>query len=194
MSRAATTIRRIALTAAISLAAMTGVGPVPGAFACQEGQLANEAGAAFLKAARSASPKDFASALSAHTDMQKITLFALGKYRSQLPPARQSQLVKLTTRYVSTTLADFALKFRGSAIKTIECKPGQVISRLEFLNKPAKRVLWRFNGSKVVDVNVQNVWLAQLLRDNYASIIQKGGGKIDALFAHLGAREKEPQG
>lgn len=187
MSRTATTLRRIALTAALSLAVMTGVAPVTDAFACQEGQLANEAGAAFLKAARSASPNDFASALSAHTDMQKITLFALGKYRSQLPPERQSQLVKLTTRYVSTTLADFALKFRGSAIKTIECKPGQVISRLEFLNKPAKRVQWRFSGGKVTDVNVQNVWLAQLLRDNYTSIIQKGGGRIEALFAHLGA-------
>jgi hypothetical protein len=30
--------------------------------------------------------------------------------------------------------------------------------------------------------------LGQLLRDNYASVIQRGGGSIDALFHHLGAR------
>lgn len=154
--------------------------------ACQEASVADSAGAAFLSAARDASPQAFASALADYTDMDQITRFALGKYRSQLQPERQAELVDLTARYVSTTLADFARKFKGSNIRAIECRSGQVISRLEFLGgRSAKRIVWRISDDKVTDVNVQNMWLGQLLRDNYTSIIRKGGGSIDALFTHL---------
>lgn len=157
------------------------------AHACAGASVANKAGAAFLSAARDASPQAFASALANYTDMDQITEFALGKYRTQVPPNRRRELVDLTARYVSTTLADFALKFRGIGIRAIECRSGQVVSRLEFGGgRSAKRVIWRIDGGKVTDVNVQDVWLGQLLRDNYTGIIRRGGGNINALFAHLG--------
>ena len=38
-----------------------------------------------------------------------------------------------------------------------------------------------------VDVNVQNVWLAQLLRDNYVGILNRSGGNIAILLSNIGA-------
>lgn len=191
MSKKSSVHRRLGLAAALGLSLVVAPGVfTPGsaraAASCPEAQTADAAGAAFLNAGKSASASAFASALRTYTDMNQITLFALGKYRSQLDPSRQAELVNLTSGYVATTLADFALKFRGSAINAIECNGSTVVSRMEFLGKPAKRVQWRFAGGKVADVNIQNVWLAQLLRDNFNTIISQGGGKIDALYAKLG--------
>lgn len=173
------------------MALLLGLAGVQQAHACAGAAVADNAGAAFLNAAKQASPRAFANALAAYTDMGKITEFALGKYRSQLPANRRSELIDLTAHYVSTTLADFALKFRGIGIRAIECRSDQVVSRLEFGGgRAAKRVIWRIDGGKVTDVNVQDVWLAQILRDNFTGVIQKGGGNIEALFRHLGARKQ----
>jgi ABC-type transporter MlaC component len=165
-----------------------GIGAAPPAQACEGAQVANSAGAAFLNAAKQGSVPAFASALESYADMDKITVFALGRYQNQLHPNRRAELINLTRRYVSTTLADFASKFRGTGINAIECRSGEVISRFERGAKPAKRVIWRISGNKVTDVHVQNVWLGQLLRDNFGTVIRNGGGSIDALFHHLGGK------
>jgi phospholipid transport system substrate-binding protein len=185
--------RALAVAGGLMLAVWFGFGGATPAAACQEAEIANRAGAAFLNAARDGSASAFASALASHTDMDQITAFALGRYRSQLSPERRAELTTLTARYISTTLADFALKFRGSGIHAIECRPGEVVSRFERGARSAQRITWRVTGNKVVDVNVQNVWLGQLLRDNYASVIQRGGGSIDALFYHQEAEELQGQ-
>ena len=180
--------RALALAGGLMFTVWLGIGGAPQAHACEGAQVADSAGAAFLGAAQQGSAPAFASALAAHADMDKITMFALGRYQNQLHPSRRAELTSLTSRYVSSTLADFAAKFKGTGIKAIECRSGEVISRFERGAKPAKRVVWRISGNKVTDVHVQSVWLGQLLRDNFASVIQKGGGSIEALFHHLGAK------
>jgi hypothetical protein len=179
--------RILAVAGAMVLGAWLGIGGVPQAYACQEAEVANRAGAAFLSAARDGSAPAFASALQSHADMDQITLFALGRYRNQLDHSRRTEITRLTARYVATTLADFAAKFRGTSIEAIECRSGEVVSRFQ-RGARAERVIWRVSNNKVTDVHVQNVWLGQVLRDNYAGVIQRGGGSIDALFFHLGAR------
>jgi ABC-type transporter MlaC component len=119
--------------------------------------------------------------------MKRISLFALGKYRRNLPANETDEFVKLTSRYVANTLADFARKFRATAISVIECRGHKVATRLEFGARPAKRATWRIAGGKVIDVNVQYVWLAQLLRDNFVGILKRAGGDIGVLLSHIGA-------
>jgi ABC-type transporter MlaC component len=182
--------RVVAVAGGIMLAVWLGMGSAPQASACEGAQLADAAGAAFLGAAKQGSVSAFASALASYADMDKITLFALGRYQNQLHPGRRTELTQLTSRYVSSTLADFAAKFRGTSINAIECRPGEVISRFNRGARGAQRVTWRISGNKVTDVNIQNVWLGQLLRDNYATVIQRGGGSLDALFHHLGAKTR----
>lgn len=181
--------RRTALLVAgqLMLAAWLAIAATPQASACEGAQLADAAGAAFLEAARQGSVPAFARALDTYADMDQITLFALGRYQNQVPANRRAELVNLTRRYVSTTLADFAAKFRGTGITAIRCRPGEVISRFNRGARGAERVTWRISGGKVTDVHIQNVWLGQLLRDNFATVIRNGGGSIDALFRHLGA-------
>ncbi len=157
--------------------------------ACAAGNLAKQAGTAFVSAARSRSPSAFAGALRSHTDLRSISLFALGKYRKRLPKANEGQFVNLTSSYVARTLADFSKKFRAESIEVVRCKGSTVVTKLRQLGgRPAQQVLWRIKGGKIRDVNVQNVWLAQLLRTNFTSVIKKGGGNIGVLFSHLGGR------
>ena len=163
------------------------VSPVHAA-TCPAGSVALKAGNAFVEAARNRSSAQFASALQRHTDMRRIALFALGKYRRQLGNNREREFVKLTSRYVANTLASFSKKFRASSVEVVRCRGATVESKLNQLGgRPPQKVLWKIKGSKISDVNVQNVWLAQLLRSNYTSVIQKGGGKVDVLLAQLGA-------
>jgi ABC-type transporter MlaC component len=169
------------------LAVWLAIGGAPQVQACDGAQLADAAGAAFLDAAKQGSVPAFAKALDTYADMDKITMFALGRYQNQVPANRRAELVSLTRRYVSTTLADFARKFRGTSIQAIRCTPGEVVSRFNRGGQGAERVTWRISGNKVTDVHIQNVWLGQVLRDNFATVIRNGGGSIDALFRHLGA-------
>ena len=177
-----------AVVGGMMLAVWLGIGSATQVQACEGAQVANAAGAAFLDAAKQGSPAAFSRALSAYADMDQITMFALGRYQSQLDPSRRAELTSLTSNYVSTTLADFAKKFRGTGIEAIRCRPGEVISRFSRGAQGAERITWRLNGNRISDVHVQNVWLGQLLRDNFAAIIQRGGGSIEALFQHLGAK------
>jgi ABC-type transporter MlaC component len=177
-----------AVVGGMMLAVWLGIGSATSAQACEGAQVANAAGAAFLAAAKQGSAAAFSQALTSYADMDQITIFALGRYQNQLHPNRRAELTNLTSRYVSTTLADYAKKFSGTGIEAIQCRPGEVISRFSRGARGAERITWRINGNKISDVHVQNVWLGQLLRDNYASVIQRGGGSIDALFRHLGAK------
>jgi len=174
---------------AVFLASLLLATPPAGAATCPQMNVAIEAGNAFLAAARTEHPADFAAALAKYADMDRVALFALGKYRRALPDARRAEFVALSSRYVANTLAGFALKFRAMSIKPVECQDSLVITSLEFGGgRAAQRAIWRINGGKVVDVDVQQAWLAQLLRDNYVAILDKAGGNINALFAALRAK------
>lgn len=178
----------LALLCGVVLAVCLGASAPASARTCAEMKVAMQAGRAFLKAAHTQRPSDFAAALNDYADMKRISLFALGKYRRKLPADKRDEFVRLTSRYVANTLADFARKFRATAIRPIECNGNKVATRLEFGARPAKRATWRIAGGKVIDVNVQYVWLAQLLRDNFVGILQRSGGNMAVLLSHIGAQ------
>ncbi|MGI9462760.1 MAG: ABC transporter substrate-binding protein [Aestuariivirgaceae bacterium] len=180
--------RFLPLTAAVVMLAAAAPWSPADAAPCAAGALAEKAGTAFVSAAKSRSSSAFAGALRKHVDMRSVALFALGKYRKKLPKGNEREFVKLTSTYVARTLTDFSKKFRASSVEAVRCRGTTIESKLNQLGgRPPQKVLWRIKGGRVSDVNVQNVWLAQLLRSNYASVIKKGGGKISALFSHLGA-------
>lgn len=179
---------KINLIAAAILAVTINVTTVEAA-TCAAGKTAERAGNAFVKAARSKSSSAFAKALRSHADMRSISLFALGKHRKKLPKSSEREYVKLTSKYVASTLASFSKKFRASSVETVRCRGKTVETKLNQLGgRPPQKVLFRIRGSKVSDVNVQNVWLGQVLRSNFSSVMKKGGNKISVLFAHLGAK------
>ena len=153
---------------------------------CPQTGVVEKAGTAMIQAAKSGSPGAFSDALRSYADMGSIAMFALGKYRQSLPAGRRDAFVALTTDYVSRTLNDFRLKFRADSITVKDCDGDVIKSFIFFLGgKGNQPVIWRVKGTKVADVNVQNVWLAQLLRTNLTGILDKNNGNFDALFAEM---------
>ncbi|MET0482140.1 MAG: ABC transporter substrate-binding protein [Aestuariivirgaceae bacterium] len=153
---------------------------------CPASAVAERAGNAMIVAAKAGSPAAFSGALRNYADMSSIALFALGKYRKSLPAGKQAEFVALTTDYVSRTLNDFRLKFRAESIAIRDCSGDTIESVIFFLGgKGNQPVLWRIKGSKVADVNVQNVWLAQLLRTNITGILDKNDGNFGKLFDEM---------
>ena len=187
-------MRCLTVSFGILLALVVVEGAPARAASCPDGAVVLEAGKAFLAAAHTKRAADFADALARYTDMNKIALFALGKYRSSLPAERTGEFVSLTSSYVANTLADFARKFRATAISLIDCRGDQIATRLSFGAAAAKRATWRVSGGKIVDINVQNVWLAQMLRDNYTGILSRAGGNIAILFSNIGAAPERQVG
>ncbi len=153
---------------------------------CPQSGIAERAGNAMIQAAKSGSPAAFSGALRSYADMGSIAMFALGKYRKNLPAGKQAEFVALTTDYVSRTLNDFRLKFRAESITIKDCDGETIKSVIFFLGgKGNQPVIWRVKGSKVADVNVQNVWLAQLLRTNITGILDKNDGNFGKLFDEM---------
>jgi ABC-type transporter MlaC component len=153
---------------------------------CAQSGLVERAGNAMIEAAKSGSPAAFSGALRSYADMGSIAMFALGKYRKNLPAGKQAEFVALTTDYVSRTLNDFRLKFRAESISVRDCDGETIKSVIFFLGgKGNQPVIWRVKGSKVADVNVQNVWLAQLLRTNLTGILDRNNGDFGKLFAEM---------
>ena len=60
---------------------------------------------------------------------------------------------------------------------------------------PPVNLQWRVRkkdgGLRVVDVVVEGVSMSVTQRSDFASVIQSGGGKLDALIAHLRDRKQE---
>lgn len=154
---------------------------------CPEAAVATRAAEALMAASRSGSPSAFAAALRSHADMNAIATFALGKNRSLVPAGKRGELVAATTSYISRTFNDYRLKFRAESITVKGCGSGGLVeSNMYFLGgKGNQPVDWRVKGGKVVDVNVQNVWLGQLLRTNFQDILDRNDGSADALLREL---------
>ncbi len=154
---------------------------------CPEAAVAQRAAEALMAASRSGSPSAFASALRSYADMNAITTFALGKNRSLVPAGKRGDLVAATTSYISRTFNDYRLKFRAESITIKGCGSGGLVqTNMYFLGgKGNQPVDWRVKGSKVVDVNVQNVWLGQLLRTNFQDILDRNDGSANALLREL---------
>ncbi len=157
-----------------------------GAARCPEAEIVKQAGAALMAAAHAGSPSRFAGALRTYANMDAITMFALGKYRSKLPSSKRRQLVSLTTSFISRTFNDYRLKFKARSMEVRDCRRGRVTTMFKFLGVQGKQpVIWRLKRGRIVDVNLQNVWLAQLLRTEFYRVMAESQGDIDALFRHL---------
>ncbi|NNE24409.1 MAG: ABC transporter substrate-binding protein [Rhizobiales bacterium] len=153
---------------------------------CSQSAVVEKAAGALIEAARAGSAAGFAKALETYADMNAIALFAIGKHRKALPAPRQQEFVALTTKFVSRTFNDYRLKFRAQSLTVTRCNGDKIIGNLEFLGgKPPQPVTWRMNGGRIADINIQNVWLGQLLRKNFETVMAKSNGDIDALFTHM---------
>jgi len=153
------------------------------AVACPAANFIQDAGSAFSSAARSGSPSAFTSAASRFTDLRGIALFALGSYRGSLSPGQEGKYISLAKGFIGRFMADNASSLAGSDDLTVTTCSGNTVSA-----KMASggTVIFRLSsGSRIQDVNVSGIWMAQALRDKFTGVIRSHGGDMNALFAYL---------
>lgn len=130
-------------------------------------------------------------------DVPKITDFVLGRYRRTITPAQYSAFAEAFRTYADsvyeTRLSDYhgeKLEVTGSLVRNPnDVVVTSVITGGQFRNQPST-VLWRvLRGAdgqwRVVDVQAEGVWLAQVEQQDFASTIANHNGDINVLIEQL---------
>jgi phospholipid transport system substrate-binding protein len=181
--------RALSLIAVIMLFAAT-----PGAalaeVKCEAAGFVRSAGQAYDRAASSGSAAAFTSAAARFSDLRAISLFALGKYRKDLPKAREAEFLRLSRQFIGQTLKKHGSGFRGSSLQIIDCKSSGSNALVTARTSGGTKVIFRLaragGGYTVKDINMKGIWLAQQMRSTFVGTISRTGS-IDGLFAYLGS-------
>jgi len=131
-------------------------------------------------------------------DIPLIARFVLGRYWRQATEAERAEYLRLFDELVVQTYARRFNEFNTARLRVLSVsRPNEdndVIVAVEgtVAGKPPVRLDVRVRqGSsayKVIDVSIEGVSMAVTQRDEFSSVIQRGGGKVEALLASL--REK----
>lgn len=147
---------------------------------CPGAALVQSAARSFAAASRSRDPAQFAVAVSRYSDVGSLALFALGPYRSSLPPGRKAAYVAKVRTFMGHFLADHARVFANATLEIESCVDGRISSAAG-----GRDIVWRISGNRVRDVQVEGVWLVAELRSKFVSVLNRGHGDIDVLFNFL---------
>ena len=135
-------------------------------------------------------------------DIPMISRFVLGGYWRTVSEAQRQDFTALFETYVIRAYAVRFNDYGGQQLKVTAARTEDednsmvqsVIARPS--GAPPIKVDWRVNrtakGFKITDVVVEGVSMAVTQRQEFASVIQRNGGQIDALLKLL--REKTGQG
>jgi len=156
--------------------------PPAHAATCAAADTVQGAADAFLQAANSGTPAAFSAALSRYANVEAVAIFALGKYRSDLPDDRRAEYIKKAQSYMGKFLSNYGDRFRGSMLSIKSCK-GQIV---ETSVKGGEDLIWRVSGSQVQDVKVSGFWLTIQLRKKFTDVIRQRNRRVEGLIDFLG--------
>lgn len=138
---------------------------------------------------------EFRKLLQNNFDMKTIGRFALGRYWKTSTKEQQDEYLRLFENMIVEVYSRRFGEYNGEELKIISArtqgKKDVLVQSSIVPNKgPEISVDWRVrqkkNGElKVVDVMVEGVSMSLTQRSDFASVIQRGGGNIDVLIAHL---------
>lgn len=161
----------------------------------QVDNLGKKAMAAIADTAQSETQKKatFKTLLNQNFDMPTIARFALGRYWRTATPAQQQEYLALYQRMVIDVYTSRFNRYSGQIFKVTGNRvddSGDVVvnSVVEGSGSPVM-VDWRVRAKggsyRIIDVMVEGVSMAVTQRNDFAGVIQKGGGSIDALIDYL---------
>jgi ABC-type transporter MlaC component len=176
-----------ALAAVLLLVSVMGSGAVAETKCDAEG-FVRSAGQAYDRAASSGSAAAFATAAARFSDLRSLSLFALGRYRKDLPKAREAEYLRLARQFIGETLKDHGSGFRGASLQIVDCKSSGGNTVVSARTSGGTKVVFRLGraggGYTVKDINMQGIWLAQQMRSTFVGTISRTGS-IDGLFSYL---------
>jgi phospholipid transport system substrate-binding protein len=152
-----------------------------------------------------AKKKAFRSFVDDVADVPAITGYVLGKYRRSLTDAQYSEFAATFRDYANTVYESRLGTYKGETLRvtaSIVRKPGDVIVSSEVVGGQTKqplKVLWRVlkraDGNwRVVDVQVEGVWLAITEQQDFVSTLDTAHGDIKVLIAQLKGGPKKDAG
>lgn len=138
------------------------------------------------------------SLLTSNFDVQTIGRFAMGTYWKTATEAEKADYLNLFEDMIVKTYAQRFAEYSGQDFKVAGAidaseKDALVSSQIFQESGPPVNVEWRVrkkNGSmKVIDVIVEGISMSVTQRSDFASVIQKGDGRVSALLNTLRLRQ-----
>lgn len=138
--------------------------------------------------------KEFRKLLRENFDMKTIGRFALGRYWKSASKEEQAEYLKLFEDMIISVYSRRFKDYNGNALDVKSARAdGEndaiVFSEIIPQSKQKIKVDWRVrnkNGKfSIVDIIVEGVSMSLTQRSDFASVIQRGGGDIEVLLAHL---------
>jgi phospholipid transport system substrate-binding protein len=136
----------------------------------------------------------FRKLLNESFDMNTISRFALGRYWRASTPEQRKEYQKL---FQAMVIEVYSQRFSEYSDQEFETKGYRVDSQTDTIvtsvirspSGPDIQVDWRVryknNRYKVVDIIVEGVSMSLTQRSDFSSVIQRGGGNVSVLLAHL---------
>jgi phospholipid transport system substrate-binding protein len=127
-------------------------------------------------------------------DVDNISRFVLGRFWRQATEGQRIEYRRLFEDYIVKAYAVRLGEYSGETFVVKDARPAEdgdivVYSEIDRANGPPVRVEWRCRktseGYKITDVVVEGVSMALTQRQEFASVIQNGGGNISALLDQL---------
>jgi phospholipid transport system substrate-binding protein len=130
-------------------------------------------------------------------DIAAIGKFAMGTYWREASEAQRSEYMRLFEDMIVQTYTTRFEDYSGQTLKVDNSvRAGSdflVNSQVIQKDGPPVGLQWRIRnkdaGMRVVDVIVEGVSMSVTQRSDFASVIQSGGGKVDALLTTLRERK-----
>lgn len=137
---------------------------------------------------------EFRKLLQDSFDLETIGRFALGRYWRTATPEQRKEYQKLFREMVVQVYSERFKGYEGQHMETrsyrIDGDNDTIVTSFIVPKDDAEiQVDWRVrykNGRyQIVDVIVEGVSMSVTQRSDFSSTIQRGGGDIEVLFAHL---------
>jgi phospholipid transport system substrate-binding protein len=134
----------------------------------------------------------FRELFSADFDLPGIAQFTLGRYWRTTTPDQQQQFLSLLREYLAQAYAGRLAQYGGEKFAAISAQPQGaetvVFSEITRNDGSKIKVEWHLinsGGWKITDAYVAGVSMKITQRDEFASVIQQGGGQVSYLIDRL---------
>jgi len=182
---------------ALLLTAGTLAAPTPATAQADPVGIINELGVQAIQVlGPSASPaarvQRFRELFGAYFDLPGIARFTLGRYWRVATPEEQQQFLGLLREYLAQAYAGRLAQYAGEKFRAVSAQAQGdhtvVISEITRNDGSKIRVDWHLvnnGGWKITDAYVAGVSMAVTERDEFAAVIQQGGGQVSYLLGRL---------
>jgi phospholipid transport system substrate-binding protein len=134
----------------------------------------------------------FRELFSADFDLPEIARFVLGRYWRVATPEQQQQFQGLLQEYLAQAYAGRLAEYAGEKFQALNAQPqgNETVVFSEITTNAGSKihVEWHVvnqGGWKITDAYVAGVSMAVTERDEFASVIQQGGGQVQYLIDRL---------